>query len=393
MNFASEKIELFITALQVAWQENTLIKITLGNYQGDDHQLKQLIIKKVIIKDLGKLNFTIRNKTNDITKNFTFEDGIVELGKYLIDGFLTANLFTTNIDFQMEVLKNGKTVFRQNAASHIVKDEHHNRQKQRHIVTEGKFYLHDLEITSKDGNVLKHGQDKYKQINHYIELLAPMLKQLPKENDLHISDMGSGKGYLTFALYDYLINSLKLQAHITGVEYRNDLVEKCNQIATKNSFSNLHFVQSDIASYDTKNTDVLIALHACDTATDDAIYKGIEAKSKLIVVAPCCHKEVRKSMESSKKQNELDFVTRHGILLERQAEMITDSIRALILEYYGYKVKVFEFISDVHTPKNILIVGELHDISRAKQGEIQMKLKERMAYFGISSQRLQALCS
>lgn len=218
-----------------------------------------------------------------------------------------------------------------------------------------------------------------------------MLKQLPREGKLQISDMGSGKGYLTFALYDYLTDSLELEVDITGVEYREDLVQKCNQIALKNSFTNLHFVQSDIASFNNSNTDVLIALHACDTATDDAMYKGIEAGSKLIVVAPCCHKEVRKAIVSSKKQNELDFIIRHGILLERQAEMITDSMRALILEYFGYKVKVFEFISDVHTPKNILIVGELHEINPISQTKIHEKLKARMEFFGILQQKLQQL--
>ncbi|MBK7763466.1 MAG: SAM-dependent methyltransferase [Bacteroidetes bacterium] len=391
MNISTDKLQKFILSFETSWLENNFIKITLGNYQGNEPNLKQIIIKKVMIKKQGSLSFTLRYKTNDITKNFTYEDGLIHLRGYLTDGFLTCNLFTTSSDLQLEVLKNGKTVFREKAASHHSIQENHDRQKQRHIVTEGKNYLHDLDITAKDGSVLKHGQDKYRQINHYIELLAPMLKQLPREGKLQISDMGSGKGYLTFALYDYLTDSLELEVDITGVEYREDLVQKCNQIALKNSFTNLHFVQSDIASFNNSNTDVLIALHACDTATDDAMYKGIEAGSKLIVVAPCCHKEVRKAIVSSKKQNELDFIIRHGILLERQAEMITDSMRALILEYFGYKVKVFEFISDVHTPKNILIVGELHEINPISQTKIHEKLKARMEFFGILQQKLQQL--
>jgi len=172
-----------------------------------------------------------------------------------------------------------------------------------------------------------------------------------------VADMGSGKGYLTFALYDYLTNSLGMNTEITGVEYRHDLVNLCNDISEKSAFTQLKFTQSTIEDFDPKNTNILIALHACDTATDDAIAKGIEAEADLIVVAPCCHKQIRREMEKSKAQNDLQFLTQHGIFMERQAEMVTDGIRALVLEYFGYSTKVFEFISDTHTPKNAMIIG------------------------------------
>jgi len=136
----------------------------------------------------------------------------------------------------------------------------------------------------------------------------------------------------------------------------------------------------------------LIALHACDIATDDAIYKGIIANAKLIVVAPCCHKQIRREMEKNKVTNELSFLTKYGIFMERQAEMVTDGIRALVLEYFGYRTKVFEFISDAHTPKNVLVVGiKMKDKSTKSKKEVLQKIKETKAFFGIAYHHLERL--
>ena len=203
--------------------------------------------------------------------------------------------------------------------------------------------------------------------------------------------MGSGKGYLTFALYDYLTNILQKNASVIGVEFRPDMVELCNGIAQKTDFENLNFVQGTIEDYDSQKTNILIALHACDTATDDAISKGISAQADLIVVAPCCHKQIRREMEKNKAKNDLDFLLKYGIFMERQAEMVTDGIRALILEYFGYKTKVFEFISDAHTPKNVLIVGVKGKINSKKQAEILVKIKNIKEYFGIGFHHLERL--
>jgi hypothetical protein len=203
--------------------------------------------------------------------------------------------------------------------------------------------------------------------------------------------MGSGKGYLTFALYDYLHNVLNLKTKITGVEFREDLVALCNGIAMKSGFDNLGFVQGSIEDYEARQMDILIALHACDTATDDAIYKGISANASLIVVAPCCHKQIRREMETNRKANEVSFLTKYGIFLERQAEMVTDGIRALILEYHGYKTKVFEFISDVHTPKNVLIVGTKAKVTQERKEEIKKAIKQAKYDFGIDTHHLEKL--
>ena len=169
------------------------------------------------------------------------------------------------------------------------------------------------------------------------------------------------------------------------------MVELCNGIALNAGFNDLSFVEGSIQDFKAERIDLLIALHACDTATDDAIYKGIKAGAKLIVVAPCCHKQIRKEMTLAKSKNELDFLLKYGIFMERQAEMVTDGIRALILEYFGYKTKVMEFISDVHTPKNVLVVGVKNKTSQVDQTDVLTKIKETKAYFGINYHHLERL--
>ena len=175
------------------------------------------------------------------------------------------------------------------------------------------------------------------------------------------------------------------------------MVDLCNTVADKSDFDQLSFVQGTIEDYDATNVNLLIALHACDTATDDAIFKGISANAELIVVAPCCHKQIRRAIEQNKVKNDVSFLTKYGIFLERQAEMVTDGIRALILEYFGYKTKVFEFISDAHTPKNVLVVGVKRGESlktkaeSERQAEILQKIKSSKEYFGIGYHHLERL--
>jgi len=166
--------------------------------------------------------------------------------------------------------------------------------------------------------------------------------------------MGSGKGYLTFALYDHLRNNKKVEASMVGIELRPKLVDFCNELAQSTGFEKLQFLAQDIEEYKAEKIDMLIALHACDIATDIAIAKGIKAGASTIVVAPCCHKQIRKEMQC---ETALQSVLKHGILEERQAELLTDGIRALLLEAHGYKTKVFEFISTEHTPKNLMITA------------------------------------
>ncbi|QNN41015.1 class I SAM-dependent methyltransferase [Pedobacter roseus] len=395
----SEYIKQFSIALKESLDATTFVKVSLGNYKGAEEALKQLLIRKVAIKREDKLAFTYRYKTRDVVKNYVVDEGLDLITDYLENGFKIGTLFTTEKDLILEELNNGKVVLRETKASaKEVPSAIHDKEKTRLIKPDSKSYLTELKITDAEGKVFKNAQDKFRQINHYIEILSALIKELPEGTIKKVADMGSGKGYLTFALYDYLHSVLKLETEVVGVEYRQDMVDLCNSVAEKSAFAQLNFVQGTIEDYNAEDVNLLIALHACDTATDDAIFKGIKANAELIVVAPCCHKQIRREIEQNKVKNDVSFLTKYGIFLERQAEMVTDGIRALILEYFGYKTKVFEFISDAHTPKNVLVVGVkkspkslVGSPKNEEQKRILEKIKASKEYFGIGYHHLERL--
>lgn len=375
--------------LSTAINGNELLKVTLGSYQGNDPLLKNIYVRKVKIKRADKLSFTYRYKTRDVIKNLEIEDGIEMIVNLTSHDFKVCNVFCTRQETYVEHNVKGVLVLRQKAKEADVKPSlTHNKEKNRIIKPSlEKQYLHSLQITDAEGNVYKNAQDKYRQINHYIDVLTPLIAALPKGKSPDVVDMGSGKGYLTFALYDYLHNILNLDAKVRGVEFREDMVALCNDIAKSSSFNKLTFLQGTIEDFKDPNFNILIALHACDTATDDAIFKGIKASADLIVVAPCCHKQVRREMEKSKTPETLSFLLKNGVFLERQAEMVTDGLRALILQHFGYKTKVMEFVSDVHTPKNVMIVAT--KISQRPHQEKSLKeIKSAMEFFGIGRHHL-----
>lgn len=301
--------ENLISELENSLKEQSFVKMSLGNYSGKELDLKAVFIKLVNIKNLPKLSFTYRYKTKDIVKNYSFEEANALFRSIIIkDGFRVATLFTLNFDLTLEVTKSEDYKLNKRKPAHdALPSMDHDKQKNRKIEATGKQYLQELKITDKEGNVYKNAQDKFKQINHYIEILSTLLKKLPPREITNVVDMGAGKGYLTFALYDYLTNTLNTPASITGVEYRQDLVDLCNTVAKNSNFNQLSFVKGSIEEYTNPDINVLIALHACDTATDDAIAKGINSNADLIVVAPCCHKQIRREIEKNKVNNELDF--------------------------------------------------------------------------------------
>ena len=263
----------------------------------------------------------------------------------------------------------------------------HNKEKDRRIQTANNIYLRELGICNAQFELRREMSDKYKQINQYIELLAPHLQGFDTQKTIRFADMGSGKGYLTFALYDFVQNTLQRNVHGVGVEYRNDMVTLCNKIATMAGFEQLTFVEGTIDNAAIDNFNVLIALHACDTATDDAIYRGIAANADLIVCAPCCHKQVRKSMQP---KNAVSNITKYGILLERQAEIVTDTLRAMLLEAKGYKTKVIQFIDIENTPKNIMIIAEKHNRT-VELNAILNEIEALKKLFGIDQHYLKKL--
>lgn len=382
----TDPLQNFLAPLNASLNDSSFVKLSLVHYTGNDPTLKTIIAKRILIKRQEKLSFTYRHKNRDIVKNYEFDEALGLIKEALQSDFHAATLCTTDFDIAFETDRSGKQRIRKSAPTQTAPASlDHDRQKNRLIAPSGS-YLHDLGITDAAGAVVKASQDKYKQINKFVEIISGLIADASPEKIKNVVDMGSGKGYLTFALYDYMTETLGVTSQITGVEYREDMVHLCNKIAKTHHFEGLNFVRGTIEDYDAKGVNLLIALHACDTATDDAIAKGIKEGAELIVVAPCCHKQIRREIESTKTKNDLNFLTEYGTFMERQAEMVTDGLRALYLNHHGYATKVFEFISDAHTPKNVMIVAR--KMSDKKDTKSLERIKEAKAYFGIKSHAL-----
>ena len=383
---STERIEEFVSAVKAAFAGNTLIRLRLAGYHGSEPELKNIDVKKIVAKGGEKFSFTFHYKTRDIIKNQIQPEALDNLRTALRDEFRSAQLATTAFDLSFE--RNGDKVRlkRTEAVGREAPSTEHDRTKNRPLAAADKPYLHALRITGKDGQVRSDAQDKFRQINKMVEIFAPLIQAIGSDRP-RIVDMGAGKGYLDFALYDFLQG----KAEITGVEMRPKLVEDGNATAAASGFDSLSFVPGTIIDYDATGADAIIALHACDTATDDAIFKGIAAGASLIAVAPCCHKQVRREMEAGTPAEQLQVMLRHGIFLERQAEMVTDTLRALLLELSGYRTKVFEFVSDAHTPKNNLIVAEKDwRVGRDRDAVLQ-QIRDVKAMFGVRQHYLEGL--
>jgi len=380
--------QVFITKSHESFADNSFIKLTLSKPSSKSSDLVNLFIRPIEIKDEMLLQVTHRYKTKDITKNLSIAETTNLLEALLPATFLHATLFTRDNDFRLMFNKKRKsTLLKQKPSLSLLQEFSHDRIKSRLIDGENNVYLQKLGVTDHDGKVFPTMSDKYRQINRYIEIVDGSLSEKKSDDKFKVVDMGSGKGYLTFALYDHLKNNLQLNVEMTGVEMRPDLVKLCNEIAIEAKFNEIKFIESNIVNFDLKSIDMLIALHACDTATDDAIYKGIKANAKYIIVAPCCHKQIRKQMHP---KNEMKPVLKHGIFLERQAEMVTDGLRALIMEMHGYQTKVIEFISTEHTPKNVMLIGQKSQ-KKPANAKISNQIHQIKESFGIEYHYLEKL--
>jgi SAM-dependent methyltransferase len=385
-----DRIEELLSAVKTSFTDGSLVRLRLGGYHGVEADLKSVEIKKITVKSGDRFSFTYRYKTRDIIKNFIQPEALALLRTGLKDEFRSAQLSTTAVDLSFE--RNGDKIRlkRTEVAGREAPSTEHNRAKNRPLTETNKPYLQALGITGKDGQVRNDAQDKFRQINKMVEIFAPLIQAI-KADKPRIVDMGAGKGYLDFALYDYLANTAQKPAEVIGVEMRPALVDDGNATATAAGFAGLSFQPGTILDYDATGADAVIALHACDTATDDAIFKGIAAGAALIAVAPCCHKQIRREMEAGQPEGKLDVLLRHGIFLERQAEMVTDALRALLLELNGYRTKVFEFVSDAHTPKNNLIVAEKDSRVGRDREAVLRQIAETKAMFGIKRHYLEGL--
>jgi protein-L-isoaspartate O-methyltransferase len=373
----------FLESLRTAAQDGSLAKLTLGKYRGADATLKNLFVRPVALKSGPHLAFTWRHATRDLVKNHPPAEALGMLEPLIGSDFLDAHLFTRDQTFQLECQPGGKSrlrTLRTSAASD--RSESGNDRAKSHLIPADAPWLRALGVTNDRGQPREGMADKFRQIQKFAELLAHLLTDadFPPDRTLHIVDMGAGKGYLTFALAALL----GARARVHGVEARPELVALCRRLAAENGLANLAFSagQIDSAPLD-EPLDVLIALHACDTATDDALARGIAAGARLLVVAPCCQKELRPQLTAPAI---LADALRHGIFQERQAEFVTDALRAQLLEWAGYRTKVFEFISTEHTAKNLMIAAiKVRDSGDSARAESVRRFAE---FYGIRHQRL-----
>jgi hypothetical protein len=383
----SETFQKFLTRVAEAAEQSTLVKMTLSKPAQKHDELRNVYVKPVLIKEKRLFAFTYHYERRDEVKNYDAVQMFDILEEMLPTRFLNAVLFTVSEDVTLLVSSKGKaTIQTKKVQGCREQNLEHDKQKSR-LVNPANPWWYQLGLTTREGKVTADMQHKFKQIYKYAEIVESLIKPMKFAGTVYIADMGAGKGYLTFALYELLTQKLSMDVDIKGVEIRPDLVLKINEIINSNHLKGLEFVESSIEAYHPEKLDVLIALHACNTATDDAIASGIRAGAELIVCAPCCHKQIRQEMECSGK---VDAITRYGIFLERQAVMITDTIRALILEYFGYKTQVMEFIEMEHTPKNVLLVGRKTS-KEPKKSEILQQIKELKAQYGIESHYLETV--
>jgi len=378
----------FIESINKSITNKTFVKLTLSRPKNKT-ELKNVYCKLSFIKQKLHLTFIFRYLTKDITKNFLIDEAILQLEQIIGDVFFEGHLFTIEKDITIQFFRNKEPVIKDKKASFSEQlPLGHDREKNRLISTDDNIYLKDLSVLTTKGEVRKDKTDKFKQINKFVELVAPFFDKLDKTKSINIIDMGSGKGYLTFALYDYLVNNQKINISLRGIEQRENLVALCNALAEKSKFNNLKFESGQIKTVKIQEIDVLIALHACDTATDDAIFRGIQNEASIIIVAPCCQKQLRNQI---KPTNALKSILKYGILKERQSELLTDGLRAMILEAYGYKTNVFEFIQTEHTPKNIMIVGVKKQTNDTNKEKILDQIKQIKSLYNIEYHYLERL--
>ena len=385
----------FLTLLRPALAGGTLTKLTLGKHRGADRTLQNLFVRPVQLKSGAHFAFVWRHATRDVTKNYAAAEALQKLEPLIGGDFLDAHLFTASETAQLETQPDGsgrlklKQVNAPATADPSRISAAHDRSKL-HPIPADAAWLRALGVTNDRGQPREGMADKFRQIQKFAELLSHLLDEAfsarPGAADapLQIVDMGCGKGYLTFALAEVLGH----RARIRGIEVRPELVELCNRVAADVGFaSRVTFTAGSIRSTPLEACDVLIALHACDTATDDALAQGIAAQATLLVVAPCCQKELRPQLTAPPVLTE---ALRHGIFQERQAEFVTDALRAQLLECAGYRTKVFEFISTEHTAKNLMIAAIRSRERAVAPGDLLERTRAFAGFYGIEQQRLAA---
>ncbi|RLZ11275.1 SAM-dependent methyltransferase [Acinetobacter sp. 2JN-4] len=384
--FSFEQEQQFFLEVQQAIENRSFDRLILSQYKGELADLEKMTFRIIELQGQAVLSCLYHHKTQDITKNYTMDEGVERIAALLAHS-KQANLFSATQEIQLKKNKKKAMLNAQKKQATGLTEQQHNREKQRYIQQQSPFLTH-LGITDANGQIIPSMARKWKQINKFIEIFSNAYEHIDaSQQALKIVDFGSGKGYLTFALYDYLQAQGKTPL-ITGVELRSNLVEFCQKVADDVGFNYLDFFEGDVRSYSPDKLDVMIALHACDVATDFAIHTGIRLNASMIMCAPCCHKELRPQLRSPEV---LQPMLQFGIHAGQQAEMLTDTLRALLLKAYGYETKVFEFVSLEHTSKNKMILATKRKDIQQPDPKIMQQIQALKTMYGIEKQSLELL--
>ncbi|MCB9877548.1 MAG: SAM-dependent methyltransferase [Planctomycetes bacterium] len=334
--------ETFLQHLSQSCGDDTFVRLTLSSPTGS-RQPKRVQVRLVELKGQRHLSFTRKHERNDTQENLPVADGVAEVGRMLPRDYRSATLLTTAADWQLQCADGSEAkLIRHKPSTKASPTRAHDKDKPTLLGEPARRWLQALDIVYAQGRPKRNLAHKHAQIDRYAELLLHLLRDAGLEagsGPLRIADVGCGKGHLTFAAWHVASHVLRREAEVLGVEARDDLVAAATRTAEGLGARGLRFATGDIADAALPELDALVALHACNTATDHAIRRGVEASVPLIVTAPCCHQEVRPQLQSPEP---LAPALKHGLLAERMAEWATDALRALVLEWCGYRVKVVD---------------------------------------------------
>ncbi|MDV4151077.1 SAM-dependent methyltransferase [Clostridium sp. AL.422] len=345
-----------------------IIKIVISNKlnKSVEHNKINVVLK---INNKGKKYYQIEKFTDKqvFHENIEFNNLEKELIKLVANNYKQLAAWSNDQTFDLKISKKGKVFLgRKKSDNKNIANKSHNKEKN-YILKEGMIIepLIDLGVFTKEGKVINSKYDKYKQINRFIEIIDDEIKKNDYK-ELTILDFGCGKSYLTFVLYYYFVEIKNIKVKMIGLDLKEDVIKKCNEIAKRYKYDNLHFELGDINGYKYENNvDMVITLHACDTATDYALYNAVKWNAKMIFSVPCCQHEFNAQMEPES----LSIISKYGIIQERVSALMTDAVRGNLLEAVGYKTQLLEFIDIAHSPKNILI--------RASKGKISLEKREK----------------
>ena len=369
----AEKSELQ-KIIQTLWSSK-LYKIILSNPTGEGAYRK-------IVLNRQKKGWQAEQYTEKQVFHENLPEGKVQdyLMETMSGAFRQCGAWDGTFEHTVRISKKGKVtgMKKRTAQTEAPKAKTENNRKKNYLLEEGTVIppLVDMGIFTAEGKVVRSMYDKYRQINRFVELIDDEIDALPKDQTIRIIDFGCGKSYLTFILYYYLVELKKRDVEITGLDLKADVIAHCNKAAEKYGYDKLHFQVGDIGGYETaEQIDMVISLHACDTATDYALYHAIRWKAKLIFSVPCCQHELNKQMKS----DNLSILTRYGIVKERTAALMTDAIRGNLLTESGYRTQLLEFVDLSHTPKNLLIraVRSMIPASAKKQARAEVDAIEK----------------